>query len=794
MNADIIIVLAIIAVAVVLFVTEWVRYDGVALMVLLALAISGVIPMARAIEGFANPAVVTIAAVLVLSGGLYRTGVANLVGAQVMRFAGDSPLRVTALMMLTAGLMSGIMNNIAATALLLPVALDIARRLGMRPSRLLIPLAFASLLGGMTTLIGTGPNILLSSVLERSGEGTFGLFSFTPVGAAALLAGIMYMVVAGRHLLPDRPTEDEETAAGVDLRGRYDLGETLFTMRIPRRSALDGKSLVQARLGRALGIDLLAVRRRGQLLRAPEPDFLVQGDDTLICEGRPAAVDELRAWGHLANHDESEDALWRLAGDATALAKVKIAPDSDLVGNTVLGLDFRNRFEAHIVAIRRGDEVRSVSFQETRLEADDTLLLLGREDRLRRLLDAEEFASLGWTDIGTAAREYRLDRWLMRLEIPSGSALDGQTLEGSRLNRAFDLTVLEIQREGGGGGGGQGDANVFLPGASETLRAGDRLIVEGDADSLAVLGGLQELALEDERPSLGELESERVGFAEVTLSPSSNIVGKTLGEIFFRESYGLTLLAIWRGGEAVHSNIRLGEMRLRFGDALLVYGRRKKIGLLARDPRFLVLTAALREVFRVRRAPLASAIMAGVILTASLNLMPVYIAALLGALLMVFSGCLKGNEVYTLIEWRVVVLLGGMLALGLAMEESGTAELLAREVVARAGEAGPRVLIATLFLVCAIAAQVVPTSAVAVLVAPVALSTAAELDLSVRALLMVVAVGSSCAFLSPFGHPVNLLVMGVGGYKVTDYTRVGAPLFLILLLIAVFFLPVVWPV
>ena len=191
MNADIIIVLVIIAVAVVLFVTEWVRYDGVAITVLLALAISGVIPMARAIEGFANPAVVTIAAVLVLSGGLYRTGVANLVGAQVMRLAGNSPVRVTALMMLTAGLMSGLMNNIAATALLLPVVLDIARRLGMRPSRLLIPLAFASLLGGMTTLIGTGPNILLASVLERSGEGSFGLFSFTPVGAAALLVGIL---------------------------------------------------------------------------------------------------------------------------------------------------------------------------------------------------------------------------------------------------------------------------------------------------------------------------------------------------------------------------------------------------------------------------------------------------------------------------------------------------------------------------------------------------------------------------------------------------------------------------
>ena len=169
MTMDMLLVLVIIGIAVLLFVTEWVRYDGVAVVVLLLLAFTGVVPMDRAIEGFANPAVVTIAAVLVLSGGLYKTGVANLVGHQVMRLAGESPLRVTALMMLTVGLVSGIMNNIAATALLLPVVLDIARRLRLQPSRLLIPLSFAALLGGMTTLIGTGPNILISGALNGAG-------------------------------------------------------------------------------------------------------------------------------------------------------------------------------------------------------------------------------------------------------------------------------------------------------------------------------------------------------------------------------------------------------------------------------------------------------------------------------------------------------------------------------------------------------------------------------------------------------------------------------------------------
>ena len=786
MTADVIIVLAIVAVAVVLFVTEWVRYDGVALMVLLSLAISGVIPMARAIEGFANPAVVTIAAVLVLSGGLYKTGVANVVGAQVLRLAGDSQVRVTALLMLTSGLMSGVMNNTAAVALLIPVVIDISRRLGMRPSRLLIPLSFAALLGGMTTLIGTGPNILLSSILERMGQGGFGFFAFTPVGATALTLGVVYVVVAGRHFLPDRSTEagDDEGGDEIDLTGRYHLAESLLTLRIPPDSALDGCSLVEARLGQALGYDLLAVRRRGHLVLAPERDFRLRSEDVLIVEGRIEALERLRAWGHLARHRESNDALGRLVKDSTVLAEVEIAEKSDLVDSTVGGIDFRNRFQAHVVAIRRGDEVLSGSFQAVRLEAGDALLLLGSEDQLQQLRHATEFSAIGWTDIGSATEEYELYRWLMRLHVPDGSWLDGKTLAASRLRRAFDLTVLEIERE---------DGDIALPHASERMRAGDRLIVEGAPACFAVLEALQALVPADERPSVDELESEDVGFAEVTLAPSSDLVGKTLREVLFRESYGLNLISIFRGGRAFHSNIRISRTALAFGDALLVYGNRKKIALLARDPRFLVLHGQLHEVFRVHKAWTASAIMAVFIVAASLNLLPVYIAALLGALLMVFTGCVKGNEVYTFVEWRVVMLLGGMLALGLAMEDSGTAELIAREVVGRAAEMGPRILIASIFLICALAAQFVPTSAVAVLVAPIALSAATELDLSARALLMVVAVGSSCAFLSPFGHPVNLLVMGVGGYKVVDYTKVGAPLFVLLLLMVVFFLPIVWP-
>ena len=787
LTPDIIIVFVILAAAIVLFLTEWVRYDIVAIAVLIALAVSGVVPMDRAIEGFANPAVVTIAAVLVLSGGLHQTGVANLIGAQMMRFAGKSEFRVTAIVMLTSGIMSGVMNNIAATALLLPVVLNISRRLGVRPSRLLIPLAFASLLGGMTTLIGTGPNILLSTFLEKSGQGAFGLFSFTPVGAAALLLGIAYLAFAGRFFLPNRAGGHSATEEGPDL-SRYGIEDTLLAFRIPDGSVLHGKSLGQARIGQALGLDLLVVKRNGKSIKAPEPGFLLKSKDILFCEGNKETLHRLRAWGRLTQLGESAEAIWESVIDEISLAAVEVADNSRLIGSRVKAAGFVRRRGAKILAVRREGKIHRVSVGSLDLRAGDALLFIGRKDRLQPLIDGEDFSSATLMDIDEAHKMFGLGDWLMQLEIPEGSVLDRMTIADSRLAQGFDLTVIKIQR--------QEDAyleNIFLPQTSATLREGDRLVLAGEPEAWKVLRALQQLEDYDETPEPSELESELVGFAEFTLAPDSNLAGKTLGESNFREAFGLTLLAIWRRGKIMDTNLSLSGIRLQFGDALLVYGKRDKIRLLARDNRFLTLTTGFEDVFRVSRAPVASSIMAGVILSAALNLLPIYIATLTGALLMVFTGCLKPSEVYSHVEWRVIALLGGMLALGLAMEESGAAELIAREVIARAAIAGPRVLIAALFLLCGLAAQFIPTSAVAVLVAPIAFSTAVELDLSVQALFMVVAIGSSCAFVSPFGHPVNLLVMGAGGYKVLDYTRVGAPLLVLLLLLVVFFLPVVWP-
>ena len=305
MNFEVFVVGGILAVAVVLFVTERIRVDLVALMVMLGLVVTGILEGEQAVMGFANEAVITIASVLVLSGALMRTGVAHFIGQRVLAASGDGVGRLTAVMMGTVGLLSGIMNDIGITALMLPVVLEMARRIGTPPSKLLMPLAFGSLLGGMTTLIGTAPNILVNGALRDAGFEPFGMFSFTPVGLTALAAGLVYMTLLGRRLLPDRDPKKE--SAPADLGGLYDLGGLIGTLKAPSDSTLAGKTLQQSRLGQALGLSVVAVQRSGQMILAPGTDFVLRGGDEMVVEGTLEKFEGLRAWKHLELESRRSD-------------------------------------------------------------------------------------------------------------------------------------------------------------------------------------------------------------------------------------------------------------------------------------------------------------------------------------------------------------------------------------------------------------------------------------------------------------------------------------------------------
>ena len=298
MTPEIVLVLSILSIAILLFITEWVRMDVVALLVLWSLALFGLDTTAEALSGFSNPAVVTVWAILILSGGLARTGVASLIGRRLMRLAGDSHTRLMVIIMLTVGILSGFMNTIGVVSLFLPVVLDIARRTKQPPSKLLMPLAFAALLGGLNTMIGTPPNILISEALKDAGLRPFQMFDFAPVGISILLAGTLYMLLIGRRLLPSRDPA-RELSSGRDLKSLYELHDSLVLLHLPEGSFLQGKSLAESRLGSVLGLNVVAVIRDGRTQLSPEPAFTLRADDRLLVGGQLEQLQELHSKDHL---------------------------------------------------------------------------------------------------------------------------------------------------------------------------------------------------------------------------------------------------------------------------------------------------------------------------------------------------------------------------------------------------------------------------------------------------------------------------------------------------------------
>ncbi|MGD9220445.1 MAG: SLC13 family permease, partial [Desulfobacterales bacterium] len=275
------------------------------------------------------------------------------------------------------------------------------------------------------------------------------------------------------------------------------------------------------------------------------------------------------------------------------------------------------------------------------------------------------------------------------------------------------------------------------------------------------------------------------------LSPQTTLAGKTLRQLNFREKFGLNVLAIWRGGKAYRSDLR--DMDLRFGDAILLLGPREKLQLLGREPDFVVLTEMAQREVHLEKMKISLMIMAAVLFPVIMGWVPIYIAAVVGAALMVLCGCLTMEEAYRQIEWKAVFLIAGMLPLGTALDQTGAARMIAEGVVALVGPYGPTAVMFGLVALTFAATCFVPTAALVVLMAPIVLNTAANVGLSPQALLMGVAMAASASFMTPISHPANILVMGPGGYRFLDYIKVGGLLTLVILLIIVFILPFFWP-
>jgi di/tricarboxylate transporter len=783
MTPEIILVLAILIIAVILLITEWIPMEVTALLSLGAVTLTGLVTPTEALSGFSNPAVITVWAVFILSGGLTRTGVANAIGNFVLRLSGSSETRMIIVIMLSAGVMSAIMNNVAVAALLLPVVMDIARHTGSPPSRLLMPLAYGSLLGGLTTQIGTPPNILVSEALREAGLKSFTFFDFTPVGLVILLCGIAFMVFAGRRFLPRRDVAKESTRnQTVNWESQYDLDEQLFNIRIPPDSMLINKTLAESRLGSALGWNVIGIVRNNQIRPAPGPAETLQAGDQLTVEGGVDNLKELKKWRQLLVEAGGIDIEEAYSGDVK-IGEITLAGNSPLIGKTLNSIGFRARFEANVLAIRRNGSIKRTSLQDLPLEGGDVLLIAGHHQRLAELENHSGFEQFRQVSRSELVDIYHLHERLMVMAVPPDSAMIGKSLKESRLGESLGSRVLGILRE---------NNPILMPEPWETLQANDRLVVEGRLADFEILKALEKLTVERRtRPDIKALVSGDVGLVETILSPFTTLAGMTLRQLNFREKYGLSVLTIWREGKAYRSNLR--DMALRFGDALLLYGPRQRLRMLGSEPDFIVLTGTAQEELRLEKMKWSMLIMVGVLLPVLVGWVPIYIAAVVGAALMVLCGCLSMDDAYRQIEWKAVFLIAGLLPLGTALDQTGAARMIAEGVVALVGPFGPRAVMLGLVVLTFLATCFVPTAALVVLMAPIVLNTSTNMGMSPYALMMAVAMAASASFMTPISHPANILVMGPGGYRFLDYFKVGGLLTLVVIVVIVFVLPVLWP-
>jgi len=785
MSTEVILVLTVLAGTVVLLAWRRVRMDIVALMVLVSVSLLGLVSADRAIAGFASPAVIAVAGMFVVSAGLSRTGVANLVGHYLIRWAGAHEGRIVVGVTLVSGALSGVMNNVGVAAMMLPVTLGIAKRTGIAPSKLLIPMALGAQLGGFTTLIGTAPNLLAAAALGDAGLEPFGLFSYTPVGLTLLAAGAVLVALAGPKLLPSRVPEGPKGAVDRSgIRRDVDLRSRLFYLELPAHSLLDGKTLAESLIDSALGVHVLAIQREERTRRAPGPDAVLRGGDRILVQGSPGHLLELRGRRHLVAVAEDVPIAW-LASDRVGLARARVPSGSPLVGRSPAELELQARHGVLALALRRGpDFQRRTRFLGTPLRAGDELLLQGPWEKLDGLAEQGALQGVERLAPGDAVAAFELHERLWMLRVTPDSALVGRTLRDSRLGDAVGFMVLAVRR-GDAEGGGRVEP---LPGPDAVFHAGDELIVKATRSDMIVLRALQRLALDLDTPvDLRMLEGDEIGFAEAVLAPRSDLIGRTLRQVNFQGRFGLHVVAIVREGGTVEANLR--DEVLRFGDALLLYGPRRHQRGLAREPDLILLQTPEQDGPNVRLAARSIGVTVVALAPVMLGWVPIAVGVITGAVLMILSRCLTADEAYRSVDWPTLVLVAGMLSLGSALEQTGAVAIFGDLMLRVTGGWSPHLVLAALVGVTAVSGQIMPGSAVVVLMAPIAINAAGQLGVSPYPLVMAVAIAAT-SLASPVSQPAHALVMAPAGYRMGDYLRLGIPLTVLVLLLTVLVTPV----
>ncbi|MDM7948960.1 SLC13 family permease [Hydrogenophaga sp.] len=646
MQNDQLLILTILAVTVGMFLWGRWRHDMVAIGALLACVVTGLLPASEAFLGLGHPAVVSVACVLVLSRGLQLSGAVDVLARHALPKDAGTTFSLLALVGLGA-LLSGFMNNVGAMALLMPLAIQLARRLDIAPGQVLMPLAFGTILGGMTTLIGTPPNLIVSAFRAQSGSGSFAMFDFTPVGLAVAVAGVAFVALIGWRLVPVRKE------AGLE---GFETGAYLTEARVVAESKSVGKTLreLDPVLDEA-GAQVVGMARDHMRVIAPNPGRRLREGDILVLEA-----------------------------EAESLSKLL----------TELGLKLEE-------AVRPPEHAEEGEDGKT----DETNGGAPKAQPARK--DAE------------ALQQFHADK-------------DGQEDRDSEQDSAKEK--------------------------------------EKDKDDPA---------------------SRDIVLMELAVRPGSMLEGRSATDIQLRSRFGLNLLAVSRHGTRALNRLRL--MALKPGDLLLMQGPPDAINDFAADMGCVPLAPRALQMPSVRKAWIASAIMVGSVAAAALALLPTAIAFALGVLASMALRTVPLRSVYDAIDWPVIMLLGALIPVASVMETTGTADLIARVLLESVAQGSPVGALVLVLLVTMFLSDLINNAATAAVMCPIAIGTAAALGVSADAFLMAVAIGASCAFLTPIGHQNNTLILGPGGFRFGDYWRMGLVLEVVVVTISVPLLLWVWP-
>ncbi len=607
-------ILAILALTMALFVWGRFRHDVVALMALMACVLAGLVPAADAFAGFGHPAVITVACVLVLSQGLQNTGAVDWLARAILPRQSGRAGSMLALMGLGA-LLSGFMNNVGAMALLMPVAVQLAHRLDLTPGQVLMPLSFGTILGGMTTLIGTPPNLIVSGFRAELGAGPFAMFDFAPVGAAVAVLGVAFVALVGWRLVPARKASAAEG---------FDTGSYVTEVRVPEKSGAIG-----------------------QTLRAFEREI--------------------------------EDS-----------------------GAQVVGL-VRN--EVRMTAPHGGRRIR---------EGD--ILVLDA--------DVEALAEA--------------------------------------------LSVHGIKLEEQGASSEEDEPAEARPAPEEAAKG------------------------EGEKPERKDpARDEDIVLRELAVLPGSTLVGRTATEMRLRTRYGLNLLAVSRAGHPPRARLR--TLRLKPGDLLLMQGPAEVMADFINDTGCVPLGERALRIPERRMAIVAALIMLGAVGVVTAGLLPAAPAFALGVVASMLLRTVPPRQVYTAIDWPVVVLLAALIPVAGAMQDTGAADVLARFLVESIAQGHAVAALVVVMVVTMFLSDVMNNAATAAVLCPIAIGIAAALGVNADSFLMAVAIGASCAFLTPIGHQNNTLILGPGGFRFGDYWRLGLPLEVLVVAVSIPLLLIVWP-